>query len=323
MKQFVCVWLCLTWLPVNVLAETPQSDPLILLKKIEAAAHQLNYSGVFVYQTGSLVETSKITHYVDEAGEHERLDALDGPPRVTIRHDDEVWCYLPESKTIRVEKRNTRKFFPALLPKDVGKLSQSYTINLGKIERIAGYDCQSIVLVPKDDFRYAHELCTDVTTSLLLRTTQFDRKRTVLDQFTFTQLNIGGSIDKSQFKPSPAWKNLAWHTDKSVVLDASANETGWVVKQPPPGFTKTMEMKRAMPGKKALVAHLVYGDGLATVSVFIEPLAGMAQPMQGFSSQGAINVYAKLFPEYQVTAIGEVPAATLMQIANSVTSSAR
>ena len=323
MKRLVCAIFFLVWLPGNAQAEPTQSETLNWLKKIEAASHQLNYSGVFVYQSANLVETSRITHYMDDAGEHEKLEALDGPPKETIRHNDEVWCYLPESKTIRVEKRNTRKFFPALLPKDVSQLTENYTINLGKMERIAGFDCQSITLVPKDDFRFAHIFCADATTSLLLKAALLNNKNEVLDQFAFTQLNIGGQIDKSQFKPKPAWKTLTWHTDKTVVLDARNNETGWQVKQPPSGFLKTMEMKRAMPGKKSLVSHLVYADGLATVSVFIEPLAGMAQPMQGFSSQGAINVYAKLLPDYQVTAIGAVPAATLMQMANSIARTGR
>lgn len=255
---------------------------------------------------------------MDDAGEHEKLVMLDGLPRETIRINDEVYCYLPDSKTVKVEKRNTRKFFPALLPKEIDKIAESYTIKLGEIERVAGYECRAVVLEPKDELRYGYKLCGDVTTALLLKATLMNRKNEAMNQFAFTHLAIGGQIDKSQFKPKSLWSKHTWQADKSVVLDANNNETGWLIKQPPSGFVKTKEMKRAMPGKTAPVTHLVYSDGLATISVFIEPLAGMAHPMQGLSSQEQVNIYAKLFNDYQITVIGEVPVATVMQFANSV-----
>lgn len=317
MKYLVLGFISLFFLSVNVKADNHQIDALSWLKKMEAASHQLTYSGTFVYQHGTNVETSKITHFVDDAGVHEKLDMLDGPPRVTIRLNDEVYCYLPDHKTVRVEKRNTRKFFPALLPKEIDRIAESYTIKLGGIERVAGYECRAVVLEPKDDLRYAHKLCADVTNALLVKASLINRKNEVLNQFAFTHLTVGGHIDKSQFKPKALWSKHTWQTDKSVVLDANNHETGWLIKHPPLGFIKTKEMKRVMPGKTVPVTHLIYSDGLATVSVFIEPLAGIAHPMQGLSSQEQVNIYAKSSKDHQITAIGEVPVATVVKFANS------
>src|SRR5262245_18854873 len=76
-------------------------DGMAWLKKIAAASRQINYNGTFVYQRGShLVETSRISHFVDASGEYERLETLDGPRREIIRNNNNVTCYLPESKTV-------------------------------------------------------------------------------------------------------------------------------------------------------------------------------------------------------------------------------
>ena len=106
--------------------------------------------------------------------------------------------------------------------------------------------------------------------------------------------------------------------DKSTVADAQRSDPAWSVPTLPPGFAKTMAVRRSMPGKEHPFDQLVYSDGLATVSVFIEPLSASVKPVQGSSSQGIINVYARVVDDYQVTILGEVPAATVSQIGNAV-----
>ncbi|MFI4923477.1 MAG: sigma-E factor regulatory protein RseB domain-containing protein, partial [Burkholderiales bacterium] len=83
--------LFLAW-PATLLAETPMApdDALSWLQKIATAAHELNYSGTFIYQYGIHTETSRIVHAVDSSGEHEKLEILDGLPREIIRNNDEV-----------------------------------------------------------------------------------------------------------------------------------------------------------------------------------------------------------------------------------------
>ena len=96
-----------------VAAETG-GDALAWLKKIAAASRQMNYAGTFVYQHGRKMETSRIAHRVDAGGEYEKLETLDGPAREIIRNNDNVTCYLPDTKTVIIEKRTTRQF-PVLL----------------------------------------------------------------------------------------------------------------------------------------------------------------------------------------------------------------
>src|SRR6478735_3074532 len=113
------------------------------LKKIQAAAQNLNYSGTFVYQQASQVRTSRITHVLEGKNEIEKLAILDGKPREYIRNNEEVICYVPEAKTLLVEKRLTHDIFPAILPANPSDLSQSYEVRKDGTGRVAGHDCQA------------------------------------------------------------------------------------------------------------------------------------------------------------------------------------
>jgi sigma-E factor negative regulatory protein RseB len=301
-------------LPGLAVAESSGSDGIVWLQKIASAAHRLNYSGTFVYQRGAYMETSSIAHMTDESGEHEKLEVLDGPPREIIRNNDDVFCFTPESKGVVVERRRSHKSFPALLPLQLSGIGESYTVKLGGVERVAGYDCQNVILEPRDVYRYGYRFCGESSSGLLLKAGMLNEKNEVVNQFSFTYTRIGGAINPEQLKPKYAKHQ---HVLQPQAIPAMV-ESGWQVKSLPAGFKKLMEQKRTFPGKKVSANHLVFSDELVAISVFIEPLAGMEKSVTGLSSQGSINVYTKPVAEFQVTVLGEVPAVTVMQIANSV-----
>lgn len=310
--------LVLFGLPGLAVAEPSGNEGLAWLQKISSAAHRLNYSGIFVYQRGAYMETTSIVHMVDESGEHEKLEVLDGPPREFIRNNDEVTCFVPEEKGVSVEKRRAQKNFPALLPRQLSGIGEYYAVKLGAVERVAGHDCQIVALEPKDVYRYGHRFCAESGSGLLLKASALNEKNEVVNQFSFTQARIGGAIDREQLKTK-----FARHPHIQLQPTPAMVDSGWQVKPPPAGFRKIMEQKRTFPGKKVSANHLVYSDDLVAVSVFIEPLTGVEKPVSGLSSQGSINVYTRPVADYQVTVLGEVPAATVMHIANSVVFTAR
>lgn len=311
--------LFLTW-PAILLAEMPAApdDALAWLQKIATAAHEFNYSGTFIYQYGNHVETSRIVHAVDSSGEHEKLEILDGLPREIIRNNDEVECFLPESKTVKVEKRIQRKPFPALLPEQFSNLSESYLIKLGGRERIAGFDCRALLLEPKDGLRYGHRFWAETNSGLLLKASMLDEKNNVVEQMAFTQLTIGGPIDEEMLKPKYQAKAAGWRYDRFEHPEPISTETGWSIRNPLTGFKKIMETKRMVSGKPMAISHIVYSDGLAAVSVFVEPRAPGVKPLNGVSKRGALNIYTKPVDDYQVTVLGEAPPMTVMEIGNSV-----
>lgn len=298
-------------------AEVPATDSGVAwLQKVANAARNLNYTGTFVYQHGDQVETSRIWHYLDGAHELEKLEVLDGPPREVIRTDDEVQCIYPEIKTVRVNKRRS-KAFPALLPQQLASLTDFYTVRVGERERVAGRDAQLLMLEPKDGLRYGHKFWADSDTGLLLKARMLDERKEMVEQFAFTQVSIGGEVDREALKPKYDGQGPGWQRDASGMAEGPT-DSGWVVGTYPAGFQKVMETRRKLPGRPAPVSHIVYSDGLAAISVFIEPLGGGSRPVQSVSRQGAVNIYSRPLDDYMITVLGEAPRATVVQMGRSV-----
>jgi sigma-E factor negative regulatory protein RseB len=291
-----------------------QAEALAWLQKIAQAARELNYRGTFVYQHGDHAETSRITHMVDRSGEQEKLETLDGPRREIIRNNAEIITYYADKRLVKREKRAARKLFPALLPDQLSVLTEHYQLRKGGQERIAGYDAQALILEPRDEFRYGHKLWAELSTGLLLKARMVNERNQVLEQFHFTEVAINITISRDAVRasfPLPP-------PDGSLGDAGGPADTGWTVRNQPAGFKKIMEMKRSKRSGTGQVAHLVFSDGLAAVSVFIEPLPPSARVGEGLSHQGAVNIYTRPMSDQLVTVLGETPPVTVMQIANSV-----
>lgn len=320
MTPLRALWFLLPFL-LPVSAAIAQTDRVALqwLQRIYLATQKLSYTGTFVYQQGQQVESSRITHLVDASGgPHERIETLDGVPREIIRNRDEVVCYLPASMTVKYDKQPGWRSFPAILPDQLKDLSESYRIRKAEIERVAGYDCQVIVLEPKDRMRYGHRLWADLDTGMLLKAKTFDERNGVIEQFTFTQLQIGGSIDRHKVQSHFARRGRDWNVENSEATQVNLADAGWTIKSMPPGFRTVAELTRTLGGTSG-VGHFVVSDGLAAVSVFIEPAASKQRtPQPGLVRQGAINVYMRPVGGYWVTVVGETPAESVKYIADAV-----
>ena len=295
----------------------PQAAPEALdwLRRIYQATEKLSYTGTFVYQQGERSETSRITRLADAFGGVERLEVLDGPPREVVRTRDEIRCYLPESQTVKVDHRRDQRAFPALLPAQVSGLTQHYSITMDETVRIAGFDCQAIVLAPRDELRYGYKLWADVHTGMLLKARAFNRAGDAVEQFTFTQLEIG-NVPRERLRPRLAARS--WRVEQSAVTPTNLADAGWNVHAELPGFRKVVEIRRMLRDARP-VGQVVYSDGLAAVSVFIEPITGRTEPPRiGLATMGAVNVYTREVANHLVTVVGEAPAASVQRIGNRV-----
>lgn len=294
-----------------------QASPEALewLRRIHQATDKLSYTGVFVYQQGGRSETSRITRRADASGGIEKLEVLDGTPREILRTQDEIRCYLPESQIVKVDRRRDQRGFPALLPEQVNALAEYYAIDKDGVQRIAGYDCQVLVLSPRDNLRYGYQLWADLRTGMLLKARAFDGKGETVEQFTFTQLDIG-SVPRERLRPLRAARG--WRVEQAGVAPADLSQSGWTVSADLPGFRKIVEIRRMLRDAQP-VGQVVYSDGLAAVSVFIEPLAGRAEAARlGLASMGALNVYTREVADHLVTVVGEAPADSVQRIGNTV-----
>lgn len=299
-----------------VLADTEEA--VGWLRKMADASRLLNYSGTFVYRHGNTSETSRIVHYVNAAGgEFEKMETLEGPAREVIRTNDQVVCYLPEAKTVIIEKRGKRSF-PNLLPERLTGITESYLVRLQGRDRVAGRECQVVALSPRDKLRYGHRFCAESESGLPLRARTYDENGRLLESFAFTEIRLGGTFNSEEVKSSYSEVSRGWRVDHSGFPTAETPaDTGWVLTRQPAGFRKLTELKRSIAGRSSMVSHIVYSDGLAAVSVFIEPLPKV-HIAQSLSHQGAVNIFIRPVADYMITVLGEAPAATVMQIANSL-----
>jgi sigma-E factor negative regulatory protein RseB len=311
------IWIvAATWAGIAHAQQAAPDDAVHWLSKIYQATQNLSYTGTFVYQQSGHSETSRIVRRVGPDGSIEKLEALDGSPREVLRTEDEVKCYLPGRRTVKIDRGgDRRRAFPALLPEQIGELEENYTISKGEIIRVAGYECQAILLKPKDNLRYGYKLWADVASGMLLKAVTLDEDGKALEQFTFTQLAIG-PVAVSEVRPPQT--QPGWRVEDSDVTPVDLRTTGWRISPDLPGFKKIVEVKRRIHESRQ-VDQVVYSDGLAAVSVFIElsPADGKRQRM-GLSSLGAINIYTREVADHVVTVVGEAPTTSVRRIADSV-----
>ena len=306
-------------LSFSVPAAAQLQDGLYWLDRIVIAAHKLNYSGTFVFQNGAQAETSRITHVVDQGKEYERIEVLDGSPREVVRVNGEVRCYLPESQTLIIEKASSQRSFPALLPATLGGLSDYYVIRKGPLGRVAGRVSQAIVLEPKDDLRYGHLFWADTDSGLLLKAAMMNERNEPLETFSFTQLNIGGPIEREALKSKFALQSADWRVQNMNATESRREDAAWQFKVQLPGFAKVAGMMRQAGPEAARSIHVIYSDGLAAISVFIEPQSADHQLTDlGMASMGVTNVYRRSVGEYLLVVMGEVPQATLKKFGDGI-----
>lgn len=296
-----------------------------LLRKMGSAARSLNYSGVYLYQHGADMEAFRVLHLFDAGGEQERREALDGMAREFVRNNDQIYCYVPDHKPFALDRKIANKFFPGLIPDQASDVLASYSFKRGEMERVAGYDCQSILLDPRDKLRLPHRLCVEPSSGLMLKSVTFNPDdHDVVEQFAFTEIDIGGQIDKRQLKPTLASKTLPpdpaisnSHAPAVAPLPQTATAQPPATLPPPPfvavnlpsGFRMVREMQTTMPGRAGPVQQYLYSDGLASVSVFLE--LASTNPVSLPLKQGRFSFYSRQVDGWRITAVGEVPARTV------------
>ena len=98
--------------------------------------------------------------------------------------------------------------------------------------------------------------------------------------------------------------------------------SAWRVDAVPAKFRLQAVRTQRSQATAAPIEHLVYSDGIATVSVFIEPGVAAAEQGQGQFPMGAANAYTTVNDGYLITAVGGVPVRTVEAISRSVRKSA-
>jgi len=292
-------------------------DAMSWLARAAQAARELDYVGTIVYQTGPQMKSAHIVHLFADRREHTKLVNLDGPAREVVRNGAELRSYYPDAKLMRVVPATFRNVFPSLLPEQQQSLSRYYRFKVLGEDRVGGRPVQEVVFEPKDDYRYEHRFWSDAKTGLLLKARVVNERGEGVEQFSFSELTIDAAIDSSMV--APTWPTVPpdWQVLESAAGDVVPQETGWIVTRVPPGFAKIMEGWRKLRGRAGPVAHLVFSDGLVSISVFVAPVTASSLPA-GALQQAGLNAYSVRQDDRLITVLGEAPPATIRQIATSV-----
>jgi sigma-E factor negative regulatory protein RseB len=182
-------------------------------------------------------------------------------------------------------------------------------------ERVAGRRAVVLAIRPHDDFRYGHRIWLDAETGFPLQTRLIGAGGDTVEQVKFADIRFDSEIQASALAPSMSTEDFRWFTNSGGTI-VHPVETSWRCDNLPPGFRIVSAHQERFPGSDGPVIHLLYSDGLANVSVFIEP-ATEPRPVHK-SRVGASSSYSVQAGPYRVTAVGDVPGATVEQIAASI-----
>lgn len=289
-----------------------------LLMKMSQAMEATNYDGIFVYTRDGSMDTMRIIHRRDPDGVRERLVSLSGSAREVIRSGRQVVCIFPDDKAVLVERARPKDLFPATFHEPLDRMRRYYDFALLGADRVAGRPAHIVLIAPRSGDRYGYRLWIDEQSYLLLKSEVIDAGGALIEQVMFTRIDTPARIADELFEPEISGEGYTWIANESTealgIRDTDEWDVGWL----PAGFTLSERARQPIAASRMPVEHLVFSDGLAMVSVFVEKLADGRPALQGFSAMGAVNAFSTVTAGHQVTVVGEVPRATVRKIASSV-----
>ncbi len=294
------------------------------LMRIHAAASRQSFLGTFVVSAAGVISSSRIAHFCVGGDQYERIESLDGQARRVFRHNDTVYTFWPEARAVLIERRSQIATFPALLQAGETRIDGFYDLQVPGSDRVAGREAVLLQLTPRDKLRFGLRLCADRATGLLLRVEMLGEQGEVLESSAFSDVTIG-------VKPRPdSVLQPMKHVDgyrvlRPTLVSSSLDAQGWALRQGIPGFEQVSCVKRpltGLPGDEregsVEVLQAIYSDGLTYVSLFVEPFDQARHRRPMLTSIGATHTLMKRDGDWWVTAVGDVPGATLRRFASAL-----
>lgn len=296
-----------------------EDDPASWLERMSETLSSRNYTGVFTHSTRRQSETMQIVHRVARGVSTERLVSLDGSGREIVRTDEEVHVYLPDRRVVLVERRTDRGLLLETLPQPGPALAAQYELQLKGSQKLLGRDVRVLDVRPRDGFRYGYRLWLDEKSAMPLRTVVVDGAGRPVELISFTQIELPHRIDARDTEPAIDTTGFQWVRTAPRAPKLQGTQTVvWRPMKLPPGFRLVANRSQVMPGIAFPVQHLIFSDGIASISVFIEPPRPEGSGPPESSSVGSANAYSTQVHGRTVTAVGEVPLETVREVAISV-----
>ena len=297
----------------SALAE--RTDPNDWLNRMAAAVQQTSYEGTVIRIRHGEVEALKVVHTISDGVVHEKVVSQEGDRLEIIRKGNEVHCILPDSRSVLVDEWDDRSTLFSTLPSSEVRFGSEYDVALVRRERVAGRQAVLVAIRPHDEYRYGHRIWLDTETAFPLQTQLIDIDGTPIEQVKFADIRLSRSINPDTLAPSVDISSFRWVNQPPRHV-GHAIDTPWRAADLPRGFRPVATHGETMPGGSEVTTHILYSDGLASVSVFIAPAGGNTE--EGALQVGGASSYSTVVEGYRVTAVGEVPTMTLEQIATTM-----
>lgn len=295
------------------------------LQRMHNASSRRAYMGTFVVSSAAgNLSTSRIWHVCDGEQQMERVDALTGIARTTIRRNDDVLTFLPNAKLARREKRDSFGMFPYLFSASDSSIAEFYTARNGVTDRAAGYDADVVTLVPKDKLRFGYRVWSEKKSGLVIKLQTLDTDGRVIEQSAFSELKLDAPVKMEKLAQMMA-NTEGYRVEKSSeAVKTTAPHEGWVLKTAVPGFKPVSCFKRDMASATAheSTVQWIFSDGLATVSLFLEIYDHQRHVQASLRALGATQSLTRhvtaVDGDWWLTVLGEVPVQTLQAFAQSL-----
>jgi len=313
-KAAACIVFCGFFSGANTFADdawTPQD----WIDRMGSAVQVTNYAGTVVRVREGSVDTFKVVHTVRDGVVREKVVIQDGNGLEIIRNGNEVHCILPDRESVLVEEWNNQSTLFSTLPSSDIRFGNEYDVLLKDFDRVAGRKAAKLAILPHDHYRYGYRIWLDTETGFPLQTQLIGDDNGALEHVKFAEISIEQDIRSSALDSSYSIEDWKWYTEPRPTMQREV-ESEWVAADVPAGFRVLSTQQKILPDADDPITHIVYSDGLASVSVFIAAMSD--GKTSGRSSVGASNSYSTVIDGYRVTAVGQVPPITVEQIAKSM-----
>jgi len=288
------------------------------LMRTHQASMNRSYVGTFVVSAGGNLSSAKIWHVCEGTQQVERVETLTGAPRSIFRHNDQVTTFMPEHKVARTEKRESLGLFPQLFESADSRIADFYKFRQEGMERVAGVDADIILLVPRDRLRFGYRVWSERKNGLVVKLQTLDTDGKVIEEAAFSELQLDAPVSMNQLIQMMG-KVQGYRLDKPVLFKTTAAAEGWALKTPVAGFNDMSCYRRpasAMGGTEKGATgegplQWIFSDGLASVSIFVEPFDRQRHVRESALSLGATHTLTQRIDSYWITLVGEVPISTL------------
>ena len=285
------------------------------LDRMASAVQSTSYEGTVIRLQNGKVEALKVLHANSDGVIREKVIVQEGNGLEIIRNGNEVQCILPDKKSVLVEEWNDQSTLFSTLPSSNIRFGSEYDVAVVRKGRIAGRKAILLAIRPHDEFRFGHRIWLDIATAFPLQTTLVGTDGDTIEQVKFADISLDKEIHAAALAPSISIENFRFITQPRRKATRSV-DSPWSATNLPNGFRVVSSHAEELPGRKETVIHILYSDGLANVSVFIEP--ANETKLARRSHVGASSSFSTEIDGFRITAVGEVPAATVEQIATSM-----